>query len=44
MPELDELAVAFVLTLRREGVRVPTGATVVYARALAAVGSSPGGN
>jgi uncharacterized protein with von Willebrand factor type A (vWA) domain len=43
VPELDELAVAFVLTLRREGVRVPTGATVVYARALAAVGSSPGG-
>jgi uncharacterized protein with von Willebrand factor type A (vWA) domain len=43
VPELDELAVAFVLALRREGVRVPTGATVVYARALAAVGSSPGG-
>jgi uncharacterized protein with von Willebrand factor type A (vWA) domain len=43
VPELDELAVAFVLALRREGVRVPTGATVVYARALAAVGSAPGG-
>jgi uncharacterized protein len=43
VPELDELAVAFVLALRREGVPVPTGATVVYARALAAVGSSPGG-
>ena len=43
MPELDELAVTFVLALRREGVPVPTGATVVYARALTAVGSSPGG-
>jgi len=43
VPELDELAVAFVLALRREGVRVPTGATVVYARALASVGSSPSG-
>ncbi|HET6950288.1 MAG TPA: VWA domain-containing protein [Acidimicrobiales bacterium] len=40
---LDELAVAFAGALRRTGVAVPTGATVVYARALAAAGGSPSG-
>jgi uncharacterized protein len=42
-PPLDEVAVDFVRALRRAGVDAPTGATVVYGRALAAVGSSPGG-
>jgi uncharacterized protein with von Willebrand factor type A (vWA) domain len=40
---LEELAVDFVLALRRSGVVVPTGATVVYARALALAGSTPVG-
>jgi uncharacterized protein len=40
---LDELAVDFVLALRRAGVVVPTGATITYARALALAGSSPVG-
>jgi uncharacterized protein with von Willebrand factor type A (vWA) domain len=40
---LDEIAVGLVDALRRAGVAVPTGATVVYARALVAVGSSPVG-
>ncbi len=41
--ELDEIAVGLVRALRRAGVPVSTGATVVYARALTAVGSSPTG-
>ena len=40
---LDELAVGLVTTLRREGVAVPTGATVTYARALTAAGATPSG-
>lgn len=40
---LDELAVEMVVALRGAGVGVPTGATVTYARALAAVGSSATG-
>ncbi|HET6771999.1 MAG TPA: VWA domain-containing protein [Acidimicrobiales bacterium] len=40
---VDELAVEVVVTLRRAGVEVPTGATVTYARALALAGSSPVG-
>jgi uncharacterized protein with von Willebrand factor type A (vWA) domain len=40
---VDELAVEFVVALRRAGVEVPTGATVAYARALALAGSSPVG-
>jgi uncharacterized protein with von Willebrand factor type A (vWA) domain len=41
--ELEAVAVRFVRALRRAGVDAPTGATVVYARALATVGSSPAG-
>ena len=41
--ELDEIAVGLVRALRRAGVPVSTGATVVYARALTAVGSSATG-
>ena len=40
---LDAIAIEVVVALRRAGVAVPTGATVVYARALTAVGSSPTG-
>jgi uncharacterized protein len=40
---LDETAVDLVLALRRAGVPVPTGATVVYARALAVAGATPSG-
>jgi uncharacterized protein len=40
---LDRLAVGFVRTLRGRGVDVPPGATVVYARALAAAGATPSG-
>jgi hypothetical protein len=40
---LDRLAVDLAGALRAAGVPVPTGATVSYARALAAVGSSPSG-
>jgi uncharacterized protein len=40
---LDQLAVGFVRALRRGGVAVPPGATVVYARALAVAGGSPAG-
>lgn len=46
MPEpaaLDEIVIDVVLGLRRLGVAVPTGATVTYARALTAVGSSATG-
>jgi hypothetical protein len=42
-PGLDEIALDMVVALRRAGVAVPTGATVVYARALTAVGSAPAG-
>jgi uncharacterized protein with von Willebrand factor type A (vWA) domain len=41
--DLDRLAVRFAGALRAAGVPVPTGATVTYARALAAVGESPTG-
>jgi uncharacterized protein len=40
---LDETAVELVVALRGRGVPVPTGATVVYARALAAAGATPSG-
>lgn len=40
---VERLAVDMAAALRRAGVAVPTGATVVYARALAAVGPSPSG-
>ncbi len=40
---LDEIVIDVVLALRRAGVAVPTGATVAYARALTAVGSSATG-
>jgi uncharacterized protein len=36
--EAERIAVAFVRTLRAAGLRVPVGATVTYAEALAAVG------
>jgi uncharacterized protein len=42
-PGLDETAVALVVALRRAGVAVPTGATVVYARALVAAGATAAG-
>jgi uncharacterized protein with von Willebrand factor type A (vWA) domain len=41
--QLDRLAVRFAGALRTAGVPVPTGATVTYAQALAAVGASPKG-
>ena len=41
--DLDRLAVRFAGALRAAGVPVPTGATVTYAQALAAVGASPTG-
>ena len=40
---LDRMAVDLVVAVRRAGVAVPTGATVTYARALVAVGSTPSG-
>ena len=42
-PGLDEMAVDLVTAVRRAGVAVPTGATVTYARALTAAGSTPSG-
>lgn len=38
LPEGDRIAVAFARTLRAGGLDVPAGSTVVFARALAAVG------
>jgi uncharacterized protein with von Willebrand factor type A (vWA) domain len=40
---LEQIAVRLVLALRERGVAVPTGATVVYARALAVAGATPSG-
>ena len=40
---LDRTAVELVAALRAAGVAVPTGATVTYARALMAAGSTPSG-
>jgi uncharacterized protein with von Willebrand factor type A (vWA) domain len=40
---LDVTAVDVAMALRRRGVPVPTGATVVYARALVAAGTTPSG-
>ena len=40
---IEEIAVELAGAQRRTGVAVPTGATVVYARALAVVGTSAGG-
>jgi uncharacterized protein len=37
-PEADRIAVAFARVLREAGLDVPVGATITYARALAAVG------
>ncbi|MFS8584258.1 MAG: hypothetical protein FWJ72_04170, partial [Acidimicrobiia bacterium] len=42
-PEVGVRAVELAAALRREGVPVPTGATVAYARALAAAGTTPSG-
>ncbi|HEX5945858.1 MAG TPA: VWA domain-containing protein [Acidimicrobiales bacterium] len=42
-PSLDETAVDLVTAVRAAGVPVPTGATVTYARALTAAGSTPAG-
>ncbi|HEX6417324.1 MAG TPA: VWA domain-containing protein [Acidimicrobiales bacterium] len=40
---VERIAVDMARVLRRDGVPVPTGATVLYARALAVAGSSAGG-
>lgn len=40
---LDRMAVDLVIAVRAAGVTVPTGATVTYARALTAAGSTPAG-
>ncbi len=42
-PALDQTAVDLVTAVRAAGVAVPTGATVTYARALAAAGATPSG-
>src|SRR5690606_11491722 len=42
-PPLDRMAVDLVIAVRASGVTVPTGATVTYARALTAAGSTPAG-
>lgn len=42
-PPLDRTAVDLVIAVRAAGVAVPTGATVTYARALTAAGSTPSG-